>query len=232
MQGLRMGFFVLLATLAIASAVPIAHAANGPSALQPGAWSVELALDIDDSNDPFGAVAFKRNMGERSALRIGVGSIFNADDQEGTAVLGPGLTSDFENWSQVNGWAVFLHYVRYGAISERVATQLGVGPVIQVQRISTRNSFDVGTPSFQEGETTQELKLYGLEVMLGVEWFFTSRFSLGGQAGLRASTGDTETHQVLRTGDGPTYAITRTDRSGDTTRIETNPSRIVLTGYF
>jgi hypothetical protein len=150
-------------------------------------------------------------------------------EHENTAVP---FTEDVNSKSTSNNWALFLHYVRYGMISDRVATQLAFGPTIQIQRSGSRQADDVGAPGFSEFEFSSEQKLYGLELLMGVEWFFVPRFSLGGQAGVRGLTGDAEQIQIFRTGDGPTYDFERFEYSGDTSRLETISSRIVLTGYF
>lgn len=224
---------VLAAVLSLSSTAGTALAANGPTALTPGAWSVELGVTIDGSSDPSSAVALKRNMGERSALRIGLGLGFFDTDLEGEFEdTSPVSTEDVAQQSTTNNWALFLHYVRYGMLSDRVATQLAFGPTIQVARSGSRQSFDVGAPGFQESEFSSEQKLYGLELLLGVEWFFVPRFSLGGQAGVRGLTGDADQIQVFRSGDGPTYQFERYEVSGDVSRLETITSRIVLTGYF
>lgn len=235
-RSFRRAYLLLLAfawLLTVTFMIPSALAANGPAALTPGAWSVELGIDIDESTDPAGAVALKRNLGERSALRIGVGlGIFDTDlegDHESTFFP---TTGDVEQKSTTSNWALFLHYVRYGMISDRVATQFAFGPTVQILRSASRSSNDIGTPGFQESEFSNEQKLYGLELLLGVEWFFVPRFSLGGQAGLRGLTGDAEQTQIFRVGQGAGYDFDQTETSGDVARLETITSRIVLTGYF
>lgn len=225
--------FVMVALLSLSMPTGTVLAANGPTALTPGAWSVELGVTLDGSGEPSNAVALKRNMGERSALRIGLGLGFFDTDLEGehenTAAA---AIEDINQKSTTNNWALFLHYVRYGMVSDRVATQLAFGPTVQMLRNGSRQAVDVGAPAFQESEFSSEQNLYGLELLLGVEWFFVSRFSLGGQAGVRALTGDAEQIQIFRSGDGPTYEFDRYEWSGDVSRLETITSRIVLTGYF
>jgi hypothetical protein len=222
----------ILVVLAMFLTAPVARAANGDTPLGPGVWSVELGLSIDDSFDQ-GTISLKRHMSEKTAFRIGVGAQFNEIDAEGDLLdTTPPSSGDAAQYVSSGVYSAFLHYVRYGMVSDRVATLFSLGPVYQTFRSTQRQSFDVGTPSFQEFENAQEQELYGLEIGLGVEWFFTRRLSLGGEARLRGLIGDSESRQISRSGTGPTYNRESLEFSGDVKRLETSASRIVLTGYF
>ena len=224
---------LFLVALALLVAAPAVHAANGDTALGPGVWSVELGLDIDSSTDPAGAISLKRNMSENAALRIGVGAQVNEQDLEGDVEsTSPVSSVDRAQRLSQEQYSLFLHYVRYGMLSDRVATQFSYGPVIQTSAVNSRLSTSEGTPSFSESEIWQKEMAYGLEIGLGVEWFFNRRFSVGGQARLRGLLGDVDQVQITRSGTGPTFAYNRIELNGDSTRLETNASRIVLTGYF
>jgi hypothetical protein len=224
---------LFLVVLALVLAAPAVHAANGDTALGPGVWSVELGLDFDDASDPAGAISLKRHLSETAALRIGIGVQAQDQDLEGEEEdSSPVSTADVAQRSSSSQYALFLHYVRYGMLSDRVATQFSFGPVIETSRFSQRVSFEEGTPGFSESEFWQKQMTYGLEIGLGVEWFFNRRFSLGGQAMVRGLLGDMDQVQIQRSGFGPTFAYDKTELSGDVTRLETSASRIVLTGYF
>lgn len=223
----------LLVVLALILVAPAVQAANGETALGPGVWSVELGLDFDDSSDPAGAISLKRHLSETAALRIGIGVQVDDRDLEGEEEdSSPVSTEDVAQRVTSSQYAFFLHYVRYGMLSDRVATQFSFGPVIQTSRFSQRQSSEEGTPGFSETEFWQKEMAYGLELGLGVEWFFNRRFSLGGQAMVRGVVGDMDQVQIFRSGTGPTYAFDKTELSGDITGLETSASRIVLTGYF
>lgn len=224
---------LFLVVLALVLAAPAVHAANGDTAMGPGVWSVELGLDIDDSSDPAGAISLKRHLSEKTALRIGIGVDVSDQDLEGVNEdSSPVSTEDVTQSFSSNQYALFLHYVCYGMLSDRVATQFSFGPVIENSSFNQRQGSEAGTPGFFESEFSQKETAYGLEIGLGVEWFFNRRFSLGGQARLRGLLGDMDTVQIQRSGTGPTYAYDKTELSGDVTRLETSASRIVLTGYF
>jgi hypothetical protein len=224
---------LFLVALALVLAAPAAHAANGDTALGPGVWSVELGLDFDDMSDPAGAISLKRHMSETAALRIGIGVQVQDQDLEGEEEdSSPVSIEDVAQRFSSSQYAIFLHYVRYGMLSDRVATQFSFGPVIETSRFNQRQSREEGTPGFSGSEFWQKEKAYGLEIGLGVEWFFNRRFSLGGQAMVRGLVGDMDQVQIFRSGTGPTYAFDKTELSGDVTRLETSASRIVLTGYF
>jgi hypothetical protein len=224
---------LFLVALALLVAAPAVHAANGDTVLGPGVWSVELGLDIDSSTDPAGAISLKRNMSEKAALRIGFGAqVVKADLEGDIEDSSPVLSEDRTQVRLSDQYSLFLHYVRYGMLSDRLATQFSLGPVIQTTRFTQRDNAGEGTAAFAESEFWQKEMAYGLEIGLGVEWFFNRRFSVGGQARLRGLVGDMDQVQISRSGTGPTYAFNKTELSGDVTRLETNASRIVLTGYF
>ena len=73
---------------------------------------------------------------------------------------------------------------------------------------------------------------FGVDLGLGVEWFFNRRFSLGGQTGLRATTGSGDQVEIFRSGTAGTYSKTETALDVDVTELTVGTARIQLTGYF
>ena len=99
-------------------------------------------------------------------------------------------------------------------------------------RSGFRQEFGIGLPSYQSNESWNQETLYGLDLGLGVEWFFNPRLSLGGQSGLRATTGTGNSVQVFRNGTRPTYSKQEISIDSDVTEISTTTARIQLTAYF
>ena len=96
-------------------------------------------------------------------------------------------------------YQVSLQWVHYAAVMDRVAAQFGIGPVLEVSRSHSRNTEQFGLPGFNESEFRSDETLYGLDLSLGVDWFFTRRLSLGGRASLQAMMGTRHEMNMFRT---------------------------------
>ena len=226
----RSTYWLLFVAAVILAITSMPSPASAQDALASSKWSVELGLSIDNTVELPAGIALKRHLSDRSALRFGLGFLLNSSDLEGEYenTFGGGLTGGAAIKNEQSVWSASLHYVRYGQISDRLATQLGFGPVFQYGSNFQRSSQAIGTPNFQEFESKNTETLYGLEALLGVEWFFSGRLSLGGQVGVRGLLGDATLVSTQRSSVG----FAKVEVSGDEERLQTVGSRIVLTGYF
>lgn len=198
------------------------------TALGTSSWSLEFGTSLGASGDEFSEIALRRHLSERSALRIGLGGNVNGSEGDGTETQTPNPTIDVMRINTFYNYQVSLQWVHYAAVMDRVAAQFGIGPVLEVFRNHNRNTEQFGLPGFNESEFRSDEMLYGLDLSLGVDWFFTRRLSLGGRASLQAMMGTRHEVNMFRTSSSRNTNQVEQDRLD----VRTGGGNIYLTGYF
>jgi len=216
---------VLLALCLVSSGPPGAAAAT---ALGTATWSLEIGTDVGAGNTD-GSFAIRKHSSASSAFRLGMEVDLNNSDGDGTRTdtgspdVGAGQISEF------NSTDLSIQWMHFAPIRDNVTATFAVGPVVgftrQFQRIRQGTS---GQPGFQEVEVLFHSTTFGLDLGLGVEWFFNRRVSLGGRTGLRAVTGSGNQVTVIRS----PPSKTEIDIDVDETELSVGTARIQLTGYF
>ena len=215
-----------LLTLCLAAIIPQPAAAK--TALGTSKWSFEIGTDLGSgSNDV--SFAIRRHSGASSAFRLSIQADFS--DSDGDGVISPPPT-DATLSSYSNSQVYSIQWMRFAAIRDNVTATFAVGPVVELSRSGSRQEYEFGLPTYVSNENWTKQTRYGLDLGLGVEWFFNPRFSLGGQSGLRGTTGTGNLVQLSRVGTGATYSKQEFSMDSDVTRITTSTARIQLTAYF
>lgn len=217
-----------LLALSLLSSPPRAVAAE--TALGTSAWSLEIGTDLGTGNSG-ASIAIRRHSGASSAFRFGIDANVDKLDGDGTRTQTGSADEDVNQDNQNNNVALSIQWMRFAPIRSHVTATCAVGPVVTMNRNFFRQE-EAGLPGFTGFEVSSRSTQFGLDLGLGVEWFFNSRFSLGGQAGLRATTGTNKQVFIDRSGTGATYSVTETQIDSDVTDISTANTRIHLTAYF
>ena len=224
------GVFVL-GLLALGLALGAARPVGADAALGTSAWSLEIGTNVG-SGDQDASFAIRRHSGASSAIRFGIEVDVEKFDGDGIRTTTGSPDEDVQQKADGTDIALSIQWMRFAPIRNNVAATFALGPVVQMERSAFRQSVGIGTPSFSDFEARQSSRMFGLDLGLGAEWFFNPRFSLGGQAGIRALMGTDNQISIQRTGTGPTYAKTETDVDVDRAEISTERARIQLTAYF
>lgn len=213
---------ILVALLAVPS---YAGAQLGTSS-----WSLEMGTRLGSATTyEFSA---RRHVAATTAFRLGVAASFNKQDGDGTD-SGPG-SPDFvrDEFTQQNQITASLAWMRFAPIRSHVTGTFAVGPAVEFSRTSYRYEDGQGTPAFSGYESTYEAATLGLDILLGAEWHFVDRFSLGGAAGVGGRFGASHETTVQRRGTGPTYEKYESRVESSILSFETAPARIYLSAYF
>lgn len=205
--------------------------AAAETALGTSTWSLEIGTDVG-GGDSDGSFAIRKHSGSSSAFRFGVE--FDMDKSEGDGTRTQTGQPDFDaaQTFEFTNTDISIQWMRFAPIRDNVTVTFAVGPVLDLQRGTQLSEQSIGTPSFQGNEFRSSSTMFGVDLNLGVEWFFTRRFSLGGRSGLRAVTGSGNEVIIFRSGTGVTYSKTETAFDVDRTDIRVGDARIHLTGYF
>jgi hypothetical protein len=216
----------LAVLLAAFSFIPShAHAQLGTST-----WSLELGTRLGSGTT--GEFSVRRHTGGSTAFRLGLEVFYNEDDGDGTTREAGFPDRSVAEFSQQNSINASLDWMRFAPIRSNVTATFAAGPFVRFSRGVFRDEFEPGTPSFNGFESKFETATLGLEFLIGAEWHFVDRFSLGGAAGVRGSFGAGHDLRVERSGTGATYEKRETQIESDIVRIETAPARIYLSAYF
>jgi hypothetical protein len=218
-----------LLALCVVSSAPQMAAAD--TALGTSAWSLEIGTDVGTGDNDV-SFAIRRHSGESSAFRFGIEVNMEEFDGDGTRTTTGSPDQDVEQNSDGSLYALSIQWMHFAPIRNNVSATFAVGPVVQMQRQSFRQGTAVGLPAYNSFEFSQKSTTFGLDLGLGVEWFFNRRVSLGGQTGLRAVTGSSDQVTITRSGTGLTYSKTEVDIDSDVMEITTGTGRIQLTAYF
>ena len=175
-----------LLALCLISAAP--RAAGADTALDTSAWSLEIGTNVGSgAND--GSLAIRHHSGASTAFRFAVEVNLNESDGDGTRTTTGSPDLDVEQFSNSSGTDFSVQWMHFAPIRDNITATFAVGPVVEVQHQTFRFGTGLGTPSFSGGEGRFSSTTYGVDLDLGMEWFFNRRLSLGGQTGLRATTG-------------------------------------------
>ncbi|HEX5032078.1 MAG TPA: hypothetical protein VFX78_11550 [Candidatus Eisenbacteria bacterium] len=212
----------------------LAALALGPSyanaQLGTSAWSLEMGTRLGSASTF--EFSTRRHLGASNALRLGVAWSFDQEDGDGTTV-GPGFPDRArDELSEQNAITASLDWMRFAPIRSNVTATFAVGPSVQLSRSMYRSETGGGTPAFNGYELKYETATLGLEVLIGAEWHFVDRLSLGGAAGVGGRFGARHESTVERSGTGPAYEKFESRVESDIVAFETLPARIYLSAYF
>ena len=211
--------------LCLISAAP--RAAGADTALGTSAWSLEIGTNVGSgAND--GSFAIRHHSGASTAFRFAVEVNLNESDGDGTITTTGSPDIDADLYSSSSGTDFSVQWMHFTPIRDNVTATFAVGPVVEVQRQVFRIGFGLGTASFSGGEGRLTSTTYGVDLGLGMEWFFNRRLSLGGQTGLRATTGSGKQVIINRSA----TSITEQTIDTDDTRIDIGTARLNFTAYF
>lgn len=216
---------VLLALCLVSSGPPGAVAAT---ALGTSAWSLEVGTNIGAA-DQDGSFAIRKHSSASSAFRLGVEVDLNDSDGNGARTDTGSPDVDVEQTLQSSSTNLSVQWMHFAAIRNSVTATFAVGPVVGFTRQSFRTRQGTsGQPGYSEVEFLFSSTTFGVDLDLGVEWFFNRRFSLGGRTGLRAMTGPGSQRTIVRS----PASKTEIDLDVDDTELSVGTARIQLTGYF
>lgn len=228
---MRIRTAVVLAALGFCLAIIAPPAAAADTALGESKWSMEVGTWLG-SGDGDAAIGIRRHMGASTAWRLGIEVDFS--DLNGDGTRSETGTADLEAtyFSDYHDNVFTLHWMHFASVRDNLAATLGIGAFYEDYLSSQRSGTGEGQPSFTQYEYRDTQVTYGLDLGVGVEWFFSRRFALGGQVGLRAGLGTGTSTDISRRGTGPTYDKTETTIESDITRVETSGGKILLSAYF
>ena len=218
-----------LAWLVVLVALPLAPA-QASAQLGTSGWSMELGTRLGTTT--IYELAMRRHAGTSTAFRLGLQASLNKQDGDGTRQY-PG-NPDFseESSSQQNTAIGSIEWMHFASIRNNVTATFTAGPFVQYARSAYRDEYAPGTDSFRGQEYKSETATLGLELLLGAEWHFTDRFSLGGAAGVRGHAGARHEVQINREGTGALYIKYEDQMESNVTILETVPTKIYLSTYF
>lgn len=228
---MRIAAAILFAVLGVLSLWIAPSAIAAGSALGESKWSLEVGTWLG-SGSYDGSIAVRRHTGANTAWRFAIDAYASGYDGDGTEVVTGLPDGDVVRWSDYHDYAFSLQWMHYASIRDGLAVTFGVGPFYETYVQASRDSYNAGQPSFLEWESRESRDLYGLDFGLGLEWFFSRRFSLGGQVGLRAGLGTSTVTSIARQDIGVDYTIDQTTIESDLARLDTSNGRILLSIYF
>ena len=154
----------------------------------------------------------KYHFSNKDALRLGLSLDF------GDAKL-DGQTNQYDtvNVAKINatqnsfGFILKAQYIRYLVETNAIAFFSGVGPFFSYNK-TTNETNSEGTPEDRNYKNTTDGYSVGLDLLLGVEWFFTNNMSLSAEYGLnlmyRSRTNSFESEVTSGSTHETTYGIT------------------------
>jgi hypothetical protein len=224
-RGSSLAFAALFLFAALSVPAPRATAAAGPDALHGGAWAIELDKDMGSGAFGENEISIKRMSSASTAFRLAFGISYDGGSGSGSNVSLPSGSTVPTTRSNFNrNYTIRLNWVHHFAMAQNFDAQLGVGPVVSFYSSSNGYGDSTGYSSTYWYRSTQ----VGGELNLGAEWFFSNRFSLGGRAGLVATTGKYKYRNHYFSGSsGNTDSYEYTE-----SRIFTDGARIFLGAYF
>jgi hypothetical protein len=220
-----------LLVLALALASSPSWSAAAETALGTSTWSLEIGTDLGAGGQD-GSFAIRKHSGTSSAFRFGIEVDLDRSEGDGVQTATGSPDEDVAQFFEFTNTALTIQWMRFAPIRDNVTATFAVGPVVEIQRGTQRSGESMGLPSFDEFEFRTSSTAFGLDLGLGVEWFFNRRFSLGGQSGLRFVTGSGDQVDIDRSGTAGTYSKTETALDVDVTELSVGTARIQLTGYF
>jgi len=228
---MRIRTAVVLAALGLALALIAPQVAAADTALGESKWSLEIGTWLGSGSGD-AAIAIRRHTGANTAWRFGIEADVSSLDGDGTRTETGLADQDALYFSDHHDYVLSLQWMHFAAVRDNLTATFGFGAFYSNYLSSYRQTYAVGQPSFYEYEDHDGQVTYGLDLGLGVEWFFSRRFSLGGQVGLRAGLGTDTATTIYREGTGATYEIRETTIESDITRVETSGGKILLSAYF
>ena len=217
---------VAVLVLAIAIFTPISARAQ----LGTSKWSLELATDVGSFDEI--AFAVRCHSGATSAFRLALNANLSRVDGTGDLTNTGFPDQDASIFTDSHQLALAIHWMKFATIRNGLSATFATGPSVRSLRVGSRQGTGMGTTSFVESEFRLDETTFGWEFLLGAEWFFTPRLSLGGSTGFRGEIGSGSQVQIIRSGNGPTYDVNEFQVDTDVSRITTQSARIQLVAYF
>jgi len=154
-----------------------------------GKFALQFQIDRNFSLSNFQGTIFsgKYHFSQRDAIRLGI-SIQLADSDVETEVNRLDTTT-VDNSKQDDrrfDLTINSQYIHYMSVSDNIAFFGGIGPFFRffdqnTERLITENGIDIKRESERNGFST------GIDLILGVEWWFHKYMSLSAEYGLKFS---------------------------------------------
>jgi len=221
---------VSMAVAVLVLGIPMFTPSHARAQLGTSKWSLELATDVG-SFDEIG-FAVRCHSGATSAFRLALNANLNHADGTGDLTNTGSPDLDASIFNDTHQLALAVHWMKFANIRNELSATFATGPSVRSLRIDSRQGAGLGTASFNENEFRLDETTFGWEFLLGAEWFFTPRLSLGGSTGFRGEIGSGSQVQINRSGTGPTYDVNEFQVDTDIVRITTQAARIQLVAYF
>lgn len=157
----------------------------------------------------------KYHLGKRDAVRLGLSLDFGDSELDGQ-------TNQFDtvNVAKINatqnsfGFNVKAQYIKYLIETNTVAFFSGVGPFFSYNETTNKTNSE-GTPEDKNYRNSADQYSLGLDLLLGVEWFFTKNMSLSAEYGLkfmyRSRTNSYNSEIIAGSTNETSYSITGND---------------------
>jgi hypothetical protein len=220
-------------SLAIVAEPPRARAAE--TALPTARWALEVGTDLGNS-DLGATIGIRKHLNEHSALRLETSFIWNHQRGDGTTVrtsaTNPTQTSPTSMFFESQSQTLALHWMHFTPVREGLTAVFATGPVVTRQRLVSRDVFFIGQPTYLSIESTQRTLTGGWEAILGFEWFFSHRLSLGGDVGARAEFGTMKLDNLSKEGAGPTYETNDQTSDLKVRSVHSSNGRIRIVAYL
>lgn len=228
---MRIFIAVVFATLGVWLALGAPNASAAGSSLGESRWSAEVGTWVGSGSSDR-SIAVRRHTGANTAWRLAVYASVFSFDGDGTYLETGSPDAPVARFEDYHDYVFTLQWMHFATIRDGLAVTLGVGPFYENRVDAYRYTHDAGLPTYYEDESRAQIDLYGLELGLGTEWFFSRRFSLGGLVGLRAGLGTRTDTDIHRDRIGAGYTIEEIGVESDMASLETMNGRILLSIYF
>lgn len=188
-------FMILILILAVFTQSAMAISIRSKR-YKPHPWSVQVMLDAEVDNDELNGIRFalSRNYSRYSSMRVSLGFLGREIDNHGNRWF---CSNDFycefddEADFDFKGADLAIQYLSHPAPNGRFDFYWGIGPRLSVQEADPDATYflysDYPYSWYEEVDPNDVTKVgFGLEAVLGLEWFLGRSFSLLAEYGIAA----------------------------------------------
>jgi hypothetical protein len=207
------------------------------NSLRPGAIGIEFGVNSLFSGGFSGTLSGKWHMGSRTALRLGAGGSFHETQTDGNELL----QDPFQTFNDITdeheerrSYSAFAQIMQYFVVDRRIGFFVAPGPVYQWTSDSYTEHVYLQSGDAELLHFGSSGWAAGLDVDIGVEWFFHNRLSLGARYGVAGLYGEADHELISATSSSDPNHAGSDARSGHdkSLNIQTESTLLTLTGYF
>jgi len=206
MQKTKFSFFISILVFAL-SLNSFAQTNEKPINLK-GKWALQFQIDRYFTLSEFqgGTISGKYHLNNSSAIRFGARINTTSDDSEGSLTMGlPDTTMSSSRNSTTSYQSIMFlaEYLHYSAISDNIAMYLGAGVNYSTNPRTVEETYiDNNTTSSPTMTDEVEWTEYGVQLLIGVEWFVRSNIGLTAEYSSRYYSAEREATSTFDDGDG------------------------------